>query len=94
MAMEQSLYAQVVKLWRKYLRFVARDKNKIEAKFKFQGQSARSQLWFDFDLHWFEITFSNREPDFYLKLLQSHGDTQDNNTFKNISSSSWKCKIF
>ena len=42
--MEQSLYAQVVKLQRKDLQFVATDKNKNEAKFKFQGQSARSQL--------------------------------------------------
>ena len=39
MAMAQSLYAQVVKLRRKDLKFVATDKNKNEAKFKFQGQS-------------------------------------------------------
>ena len=45
MAMEQILYAQVVKLCRKYLNFFARDENKNEAKFKFEGQSARSQLW-------------------------------------------------
>ena len=50
MAMEQSLYAQVVKLCRKDLKFVATDRNKKEAKFKFQSQSARSQLWFDLDL--------------------------------------------
>ena len=41
MAMEQSLYAQVVKLRCKNFKFVATDKNKNEAKFKFQGQSAR-----------------------------------------------------
>ena len=40
-ATEQILCAQVVKLWRKDLQFVATDKNKSEAKFKFQGQSAR-----------------------------------------------------
>ena len=57
--MEQSLYAQVVKLCRKYLKFVATDKNKNEAKFKFQGQSARSQIWFDLDLDWIEINFSS-----------------------------------
>ena len=34
MAMEKSLYAQVVKLQSKYLKFVATDKNKNEAKFK------------------------------------------------------------
>ena len=41
MAMEQSLYSQVVKIWRKDLRFDAEDKNKTESKFKFQGQFAR-----------------------------------------------------
>ena len=51
MVMEQSLYAQVVKLCRKDLKFIATDKNKSEATFKFQGQSERSQLWFDLDLY-------------------------------------------
>ena len=82
MAMEKSLYAQVVKLRRKDLKFFATDKNKNEAKFKFQGQSARSQLWFDLDLNWIEIHFSTREPDFYKKLFQSHDGIQDDNTFK------------
>ena len=88
MSMEQSLYAQFVKLRRKDLLFVAADKNKSEAKFKFQGQSARSQLWFDLDLNWVEINFSTREPDFYKKLFQSHEDTQENNTFKKF-----KCQL-
>ena len=57
MEMEQSLYSQVVKPLRKDLQFVAADKNKNEDKFKFQGQSARSQLWFDLDLNWVEINF-------------------------------------
>ena len=48
--MKQSLYAQVIKFWQKDLIFDAADENKNESKFKFQGQSARSQLWFDFDL--------------------------------------------
>ena len=82
MATEQSLYVQVVKLCRNDLKFVATDKNKNEAKFKFQGQSERSQLWFDLDLNWVEINFSTREPDFSKKLFQSHDDTQDNNAFK------------
>ena len=34
-AMEQGLYAQVVKLRQKYLGFTAENKNKNEAKFKF-----------------------------------------------------------
>ena len=71
MAMEQSLYAQVVKLRHKDLKFFATDKNKNEAKFKFQVQSARSQLWFDFDLNWIEINVWSREPDFYLKKIKA-----------------------
>ena len=49
MATEQSLYVQVVKLRRKNLKCVATDKIKNEAILKFQGQSARSQPWFDLD---------------------------------------------
>ena len=37
MAIEQGLYTQVIILRRDYLTFVATDKNKNEAKFKFQG---------------------------------------------------------
>ena len=37
--MEQVLYAQVVKISRNDLKFTAANKNKNEAKFKFQGQS-------------------------------------------------------
>ena len=58
METEQGLYAQVVNLRYKYLKFVATDENKNGAKFKFQGQSERSQLWFDLDLDWIEINFS------------------------------------
>ena len=92
MATEQGLYAQVIKLRCKDLKFVATDNNKNEAKFKFQGQYARSQIWFDLDLDWIEINFSSPEPDFYKKLFQSHDDTQDDNTLKN-SSSNWKCNM-
>ena len=67
--MEQILYVKVVKLWRKDLLFVAADKNKTESKFKFQGQSVRSQPGFDLDLDWINITFSTRGPDFYKKLF-------------------------
>ena len=41
--MEQGLYAQVIMIRQKDLKFVAKDRNKNEAKFKFQGLSARSQ---------------------------------------------------
>ena len=42
MALGKWLYPQVVKLHRKDLKFVAENKNKIGAKFKFQGLSTRS----------------------------------------------------
>ena len=80
--MDQSLYAQVIRFRRKDLKFDAADENKNESKFKLQGQSARSQLWFDLDLDWIDINFSTREPDFYKKLFQSHDNEQDTNTFK------------
>ena len=80
--MEQVLYEQVVSIRRKDLKFIAENKNKNEAKFKFQGQSARSQRWFDIDFGWIEVNFGTREPDLYKKLFQSHDDTQDTNTFK------------
>ena len=59
MTAEQGLYEQVIMLRRKYLKFVAVDKNKNEAKFKFQGQSARSKRWFDLDFDWIEVNLSH-----------------------------------
>ena len=82
MSMWQTLYEQVVKIRRKDLQFFVADKNKSEAKFKFQGQSARSQLWFDLDLDWIDIHFITCEPDLYKKIFQSHDDKQDNIMFK------------
>ena len=66
------------------------DKNKNETKFRFRGQFARSQIWFDIGLDWIKINFSTRETDFYKKLFQSHDDTQDDNTFRKISSANCK----
>ena len=63
--MEQGLYAQVVKLRRKDLKFAAVDKNKNEAKFNFRRLSARSQRWFDIEFDCIEVNFSTREPDLY-----------------------------
>ena len=40
MEMEQLLYAQFSNIRRKYLKLIAANKNKNEAKFKFQGKSA------------------------------------------------------
>ena len=51
MAIEQSLYAQIIKFQRKDLIFDAADKNYNESKFKLQGQSGRSRLWFDLDFY-------------------------------------------
>ena len=82
MAVEQVLYAQVLKLRQKDLKFIAANKNKNEAKFKFQGQYAKSQRWFDIDFDWIGVNLSPREPGFYKKLFQSHDNTQDTNTFE------------
>ena len=80
--MEKSLYAQIIKFRRKDLIFYEADKNKNESKFKFQGQSARSQLWFDINLDQIDMSFSTHEPDFYKKLFQSYENKQDKDTFK------------
>ena len=53
--MEQVLYAELVMLRRKGLKPISENKNKNEAKFKFQGQSARSQRWFHLDFDWIKI---------------------------------------
>ena len=65
MSMKQALNAQVVKLRRKDLKFIAANKNKNEAKFKLRGQSAKSHCWFDLDFYWIEERFSTCEYDFY-----------------------------
>ena len=69
MAMEQVLYAQVVNLLRKYLKFVEADKNKNEAKLKFQGQSTIQQRWFDIEFDWIGVNFSTHEPDLYKETF-------------------------
>ena len=70
MATEQGLYSQVVMIHRKDLKTTEANKNKNEDKFKFQGQSARSQNWFDLDFGWIEESFSTPEPDFYRKYIK------------------------
>ena len=52
MSKEQGFDAKVVMLRQKYLKITESNKSKNEAKFKFQGQSARSQRWFDLDFDW------------------------------------------
>ena len=84
MVKEQVLYAQVVKLRRNYLKFTASNKNKSDAKSKFQVQSARSQRWFDLDFDLIEANNITRESDFYKKLFQIHNNTHDTNTFKSF----------
>ena len=91
--MEQSLYAQVIKFRRKDLIFDAADKNKNESKFKFQGQSARSQLWFDLYLYWVDISFSTHEPDFYKKLFKNHDNEQETDTFRIFQVSIGNAKV-
>ena len=46
------------------------NKNKNEAKFKFEGQYARPQRWFDIDFDWIEEKFSTRAPGFYRKYFK------------------------
>ena len=74
MLVEQGLYVQVFILCRKDLKTTGADKNKNEAKFHFQGQSARSQCWFDLDFDWIEEYFSTHEPDLYRKIFQRHDE--------------------
>ena len=66
------------------MKFVTTDKNKNEARFKFQGQYSRSKRWSDLDFDWIEVNFSTREPDLYNKPFQIHDNTQDTNTYKNF----------
>ena len=47
--MEQGLYEKVVMLCRKDLKITKANKNKDEAKFKFQSQSTIPQRQFDLD---------------------------------------------
>ena len=70
--MEQGLYEQVVMLCVKGLKVSKENRNKNEEKFKLQGQSARSQHWFDLDFDWIEEKFSIHEPDFYKKIFRRH----------------------
>ena len=64
------------------MKFIANNNNNNEAKFKFQGQSARSQRWFDLDFGCIEVNSSTSETDFYKNFFQNHDNTQDTNTFK------------
>ena len=82
MSTEQGLYAQVVMINKKDLKFIAENKNKNEAKFNIQGKSARLRRWFDLEFDLIEVDFSTRQPNLYKKLLQSHANTKDTNTFK------------
>ena len=82
LGMEQGLYAQVVKLCRKDLKFIAVNKNKNEDKIRFQGKFARSQRWFDHEFGCIAVHFSTCEPDLYKKHFQIHDNTQDTNKFK------------
>ena len=77
----------MLNLRRKDLKFIADNKNKNEAKFKFQGLSVRSQHWFYLDFYSTEVNFSTHDPNFYKKLFQIHDNTQD-------SSSNRKCKMY
>ena len=82
MDMEQGLYAKILLLRRKDLKLTAANKNKNEAKLKFQCQSAIAQRWFDLDFDWIEVYFITYKPGLYKKLFQIHDNTKDTNKFK------------
>ena len=82
MATEQGLYTLVVILRRKDMNITEENKNKNEDKFKFQGQYARSQRWFDLDFDLIEEDFNVREPGLFKKIYQRHDETKDKNTLK------------
>ena len=82
MSMEQGLYAQVVMLRRNYLKITEANKNKNGFKFKFQGQSVRSQSLFNIDFDWIKENYSTSGPDFYRNIFQKNDKTQDTNTFE------------
>ena len=82
MTTEQGLYVQVVMLRQNYLKITGANKIKNEDKFKFWGQSSRSQRWFDIDFEWIVETFSIRKTGFYKKIYQRHDETKDTNKFK------------
>ena len=67
--MEHILYAQVVKISQKYLELIAANKNKNKAKFKFQGQSARSQRWFDLVFDWIKVNINTSYTDLYRETF-------------------------
>ena len=56
-------------LRRKDLKSIASNKNRNKDEFNFQGQSSRSQRWFDLEFDCIEVNFSTREPDFYKKFF-------------------------
>ena len=76
----------MVMLCRKYLKITEANKNKNEAKFKFQGQSERSQRWFGIGFYWIGKDFSTREPELYRKIFLRNEKTQHTNTFKFMKS--------
>ena len=59
-------------LRRNDLNITESNKNKNEDKSKFQGQSEKSQRWFDLDSDWIEEYFITREPGLYNKIYQRY----------------------
>ena len=70
MTMELVLYVQVVIIRWKGSNITEENENKNDNKFKFQGQSARSQRWFDIDFYLIKGNVSACKPDLYKKIYQ------------------------
>ena len=82
MATEQGLYAQVVKMIQKYLKFIEEIGIKMKLNSSSKVNLQDNSVWFYLDFDWIGVNFSTREPDFYKETFQIHDDTQDTNKFK------------
>ena len=80
-ALEEILYAHVVRICRKSMVQKKDTGKQPKRKYLFQEQSARSKHWFDLDIEWFEEKFSTREPQFYKRLFQSNIEGQSGITY-------------
>ena len=80
MAMNQGLYKQVVIICRQDVKTQERKNDIKKDKFKFQGQTARSEHLFGRKYDWIEVNFSTREPYFLKRLFLHHNYTEEPKT--------------
>ena len=80
-SLEESLYAQVVRIRPKSLVQKKYTREKPKRRYLFQGQSAISKHWFDLDIELVEEKFSTREPQFYNRLFQTNIEVKSGITY-------------